>query len=78
MSDCFHLPNLDADGFKQILLKYRDDVGKVFLIGLTYILWIDLTFLVVEMVPIWRRDGEFDIVVVFLWQDLLKVLLWFF
>lgn len=58
----------------QFLLKYRDDVGKIFVIGLIYVLWISLAVLVAEMVPIGCRNGEFDIVVVFLWQDLLEVL----
>ena len=58
----------------QFLLKYRDDVGKIFVIGLIYVLWISLAVLVTEMVPIRGRNGEFDIVVVLLWQDILEVL----
>lgn len=58
----------------QFLLKYLDDIGKVFIVSPIYILRIFLAFLVAEMIPGWCRNNEFDTVVLFLWQDLLKVL----
>lgn len=58
----------------QFLLEYRDDIGKILVIRLVNVLRIGLSFLVAEMIPCWCRDSELDAVVLFLWQNPLKIL----